>query len=150
MSQFKKKTTMISKSVIGRRKHLSRNGGVGIRIVWIIISLCIIATAIVLLFHVHQNDEERNIRKAMEISEYGLLNVLELLGTKPSWTEGFSKTSYNGGWYSAKLTRREKGDTVLLYVETTGHIGTVSKKQECVLRLTIMENDSSWVRCNIQ
>jgi hypothetical protein len=122
------------------------NGGVGIRILWIFVSLFIIASAIVMLLGNQQKSAERYSRKATEISEYGLMCVLETLGKKPSWTGEFSKTPYSGGWYCAKVSRRVKGDTVLCMVETIGRIGTVSKKSECLLQLSIVNGDSAWSR----
>jgi hypothetical protein len=122
------------------------SGGVGIRILWIILSLFLIASAIILLLGNQQRSAERYSRKATEISEYGLMCVLETLGKKPSWTGEFSKTPYGGGWYSAKLFRRIKGDTVLCTIETTGRIGSVSKKSECLLQLSIVNGDSVWSR----
>jgi len=122
------------------------NGGVGIRILWIIVSLFIIASAIVALLGSQQRSAEKYSRKAMEISDYGLMCVLETLGKKPSWTGEFSKIPYGGGWYSAKLFRRVKGDTVLCMVETIGRIGAVSKKSECLLQLSIINGDSAWSR----
>jgi len=121
-------------------------GGVGIRVLWICLSLGVIAGAVVWLLNSQQKNEERYSRKAMEISEYGLLRVMEKLGEKPSWNSGFSKTAYEGGWYSAKVYPRVKGDTVMLAVESVGRIGAVSKKQECLLVLSHVNGDSVWIR----
>jgi uncharacterized protein YneF (UPF0154 family) len=123
------------------------NGGVGIRILWIILSLIIIALAIGYFLGTQQKNQERYSRKAMEISEYGLMCVLETLEKKPSWTEGFAKIPSEGGWYSTKLSRRQKGDTTLCAIEAIGHIGGVSKRSECLLRLSIVNGDSTWTKC---
>jgi len=119
-------------------------GGVAVRVLLICLSLAAIVGAVLWLLSFQQKNEERYSRKAMEISEYGLLHVLEKLGQSPSWRAGFSKTAYEGGWYCAKAVLRSKGDTVLLSVESIGHIGTVSKKQECLLKLSIVNGDSVW------
>jgi hypothetical protein len=130
----------------GGRPRPPTKGGVGIRIVWILLSLLVITLAIVLLLSNLQQRQERYSRKAMEISEYGLMCVLETLGKLPSWTGGFLKVPYDDGWYSAKLIPRVKGDTVLCLVQAEGHSGTVSKKSECLLQLSIVNGDSSWTR----
>jgi hypothetical protein len=122
------------------------SGGVGVRILWIVLSLAVIAAAIGLLFGTQQKDQERYSRKAMEINEYGLMCVLETLDKKPSWTGGFSKIPYEGGWYSAKLARRQNGDTVFCAVETLGHMGGVSRRSECLLKLSVVNGDSAWTR----
>jgi hypothetical protein len=128
------------------RTSFPSNGGVGIRIVWILLSLMIITLAIIFLISNQQKDQARYSRKAMEISEYGLMCVLETLGKKPSWSDGFLKIPYDDGWYSAKLNRRMKGDTLFCTVEAIGHIGTVTKKSGCRLRLSIVNGDSVWQR----
>jgi hypothetical protein len=121
-------------------------GGIGSRMFLILLSLFIIAAAIIVLLANQQKNEEKYSRKAMEITEYGMLCILETLGKKPSWVDGFPKTSYEKGWYSAKISRHSKGDTVFCTVETIGHIGNISKKQECLLRLSIVNGDSVWIR----
>lgn len=121
-------------------------GGVGIRVLWIVASLFIIAGAVVWLVNNQQKNEERFFRKALEISEYGLMAVMQKLGEKPSWAGDCPKTPCEDGWYTAKVLRYTSGDTVFLRVESIGHIGPVSKKQQCVLRLSIVKGDSAWIR----
>jgi hypothetical protein len=128
------------------RRQCGRAGGVGIRVLWICLSLSVIAGAMAGLFNFQQKNEERNSRKAMEISEYGFFRVMEKLSEKPSWNAGFPKTPYEGGWYWAKVIPRVKGDTVFLSVESVGRMGGVSKKQECLLRHSVVNGDSVWVR----
>jgi hypothetical protein len=133
-----------------RRPFSGAEGGVGIRVLWIILSLAVIATAIGLLIGTQQKDQERYSRKALEISEYGLMCALETLDKKPSWTAGFSKMPYEGGWFSAKLSRRQMGDTVFCAIEAQGHMGEVSRKSECLLRLSLVNGDSVWTRSGAQ
>lgn len=121
-------------------------GGIAIRVMLICLSLAAITGSVVYLLNSQQKNEERYSRKAMEISEYGLMRVLEKLGHDPSWHGGFPKTSYEGGWYNAKMAPRVKGDTVMLAVESVGHMGTVSKKQECLLVLSVVNGDSVWAK----
>jgi hypothetical protein len=129
-----------------RRPYRSSVGGVGFRVLWIIVSVVVFGLAIVFLLSTHQNNQERYSRKALEISEYGLMCVLETLGKKPSWNEGFSKIPYEDGWFSASLVRHVKGDSLMCAVEATGHIGNVSNKSECLLKLSIVKGDSTWAR----
>jgi hypothetical protein len=141
---------MNNSRVEAHRSSLRAHGGVGIRILWIILSLCIIASAIAVLLVTQQKNQERYSRKATEISEYGLMCAMEALGKKPSWTEGFSKIPYEEGWYSATLARRQKGDTVFCVVEAVGRMGAVSKKSECLLQLSVVNGDSVWTRSGPQ
>jgi len=121
-------------------------GGVGIRVVWILASLLLIAGAIVWLANNQQKNEERSGRKALEISEFGLMACLQNLGEKPSWTGETPKTPYDDGWYCVKASRYVNGDTVMLRVESAGHFGPISKKQQCALRLSVVKGDSVWTR----
>jgi|WetSurMetagenome_2_1015567.scaffolds.fasta_scaffold220049_1 hypothetical protein len=129
-----------------RRPYGASSGGVGVRVLWIIVSVIVIALAIVFLLNTVQKDQQRDSRKATEISEYGLQCVLETLGKKPSWTEGFSKIPYEDGWFSATLKRRVKTDTLFCAVEVTGHMGNASRKSECLLKLSFVNKDSAWTR----
>jgi hypothetical protein len=133
------------RSLIGRSP---RPGGVGIRVLWIAVSLAVIALAVIHLANIQQKKEERFSRKALEICEFGLMAYLQNLGEKPSWTGETPKTPYEGGWYSVKGARRQSGDTLMLRVESVGHIGSLSKKQQCTLRLSIVNGDSAWTRIN--
>ena len=125
-------------------------GGVGIRVVWILASLLLIAGAVVWLANNQQKNEERSGRKALEISEFGLMACLQNLGEKPSWTGETPKTPYDDGWYCVKASRYASGDTVMLRVESVGHFGPISKKQHCALRLSIVNKDSVWARVGVQ
>ncbi len=129
-----------------RSPFRASSGGVGFRVLLLIVSVVVIAAAIVFLLSTHQKNQERYSRKALEISEYGLMCVLETLGKKPSWTEGFTKIPYDDGWFSAKLLRHAKGDTLFCAVEATGHIGNVAKNSECLLKLSVANGDSTWAR----
>jgi hypothetical protein len=132
------------------RPTFGAGGGVGIRILWIVLSLAVVAAAMGMFIGTQQKSQERYSRKAMEISEYGLMCALEALDKKPSWTAGFSKIPYQDGWYSAKLARRLKGDSVFCAIEAVGHMGGVSRKSECTLQLSIINGDSSWTRSGRQ
>lgn len=125
-------------------------GGVGIRIIIIVATLAIVATAIFLFLNSRQKDQEMYNRKATEISDYGLQQVFEQLKNRPSWTGNIPQTEYEDGWFTAKAKRKKSTDASILEVESVGRIGSVSRKQECVLRLTVNGRDSIWVRQNIK
>jgi hypothetical protein len=121
-------------------------GGVALRMILILLNVVLITGAVAVFLNFQQKNQERNSRKALEISEYGLLRVMERLGEKPSLNSGFPKTPYDGGWYSARLIPGIKGDTLLMSVEVIGHIGFISRKQQYRLKLSVVNGDSSWVR----
>jgi hypothetical protein len=127
-------------------RTIGQAGGVGLRIVLIVASLAIVAGAISWFLVSGQSDQAVLNRKASEICEYGLLQALAHLKDNPSWTGDLPHADYEDGWYTAAAKPRKSGDTSFLDVESAGHIGAVSRKQGCVLRLT----DSGWVRQSIR
>jgi hypothetical protein len=135
---------------IGSMIPTGQRGGVGARILMIVATLAVVAAAIFWLLDKGQKDQGVFNRKAMEISEFGLLQALACLKDKPSWTGALQKTDYEGGWYTAAATSRKNLDTSFLDVESVGRIGPVSRKQQCVLRLVVSGNDSIWVRQSIK
>jgi type II secretory pathway component PulK len=123
-----------------------QQGGVGARIIMIVATLAVVAAAIFWFLDSRQKNQEILNRKAVEISELGLLQALARLKENPSWTGTLPKTDCEGGWYTAKAVSSKSADATFLKVEVLGHIGSVVRKQECVLRLTVTGNDSLWVR----
>jgi len=112
--------------------------------------LALVTLSIFWLLDRNQKDIARHDRKAMEISEYGLLMALDRVRTYPSWTGGIDKTEFEGGAYAVKSERRVIHDTTFLILEAQGFIGTMSRSQKCILRLSIAGSDSTWVRQSIQ
>jgi hypothetical protein len=123
-----------------------RGGGIAMRIVLIVISIAVIAGVVAGLLNILQKNQERDSRKAVEISDCGLMSVMERLGTRPSMVSDIPETPCENGWYSARFIRNVNLDTVYLSVEVTGHAGNISKKQTYNLRLSVVDGDSSWVR----
>ena len=111
----------------------------------IVLSLAVVAAAISVFLVRGRSDQEVLNRKASEISEYGLLRTLAQL-KESSWAGKLPRADYEGGWYTSSAKIRRSADTSYLDVESTGHIGSVSRKQGCMLRLT----DSGWVRQSIR
>jgi hypothetical protein len=130
----------------GTLRMRAARGGIGVRIVYIVATLAVVAGAIFWVLDTRQKDQEKLNRKATEISEYGLLAALGRLKDNPSWQEGIARTEYEDGWYATTVQRQTKQDTSLLVVEATGHRGSVTKKQQCVLRLVVSGRDSVWIR----
>jgi hypothetical protein len=127
-----------------------QQGGVGARIIMIVATLAVVAAAIFWFLDSRQKNQEILNRKAVEISELGLLQALAHLKDNPSWTGTLPQTGCEGGWYDATARIRKSADTTFLEVVSQGHIGSVSRRQECVLRLTMTGNDSLWVRQSVK
>lgn len=127
-----------------------QQGGVGARIIMIVATLAVVAVAIFLFLNGRQSNQETLNRKAVEISEFGLLQALARVKENPSWTGTLPQTNYEGGWYTATAVTRKKADTTFLDVVSHAYIGTISYRQECVLRLSVTGNDSLWVRQGVK
>jgi hypothetical protein len=129
---------------------LGNRGGVGVRIVLIGATLAVVGAAIFWFLDSRQKNLEVLNRKAVEIGDYGLLQALARVKDNPSWTGKMPQTDYEGGWYAATAKSRMNADTAFLDVESVGHIGSISRKQECTLRLFMNASDSIWVRQSIK
>jgi hypothetical protein len=127
-----------------------QRGGVGARIIIMIASLAVVAAAIFWFLDSRQTNQETLNRKAVEISEFGLLQALARLKENPSWIGTLPQTDYEGGWYAATAVSRKSADTTFIEVVSQGHIGSVSRKQDCVLRLVVTGNDSLWIRQGVK
>jgi hypothetical protein len=137
------------RSIVMNRNKSSRSsqqGGVGIRVVFALITLCVIGAAIGYFLYDSQQQLKENYRKAGRISEYGLQTALEEINAHPSWKTGYEKIPYDDGWYSVMLRAQTRNDTALLNVTSEGHIGNASDARECLLALTIENGDSIWIQ----
>jgi type II secretory pathway component PulK len=128
----------------------TKDGGIKIRIAIVIITFLAVAAAIFLFLDIRQKNQETNIRKALEISEMGLQVALMRIRNEPSFSGIIPKTECEKGWYKIKITRDEKKDTTVFKIESLGHIGFISRKQECILLLVINQQDSMWIRKDIK
>jgi|WetSurMetagenome_2_1015567.scaffolds.fasta_scaffold00072_30 hypothetical protein len=129
-------------SRLNRGWFKEQKGGAGLWIALVIISLAVVAGAISWFLVNGRSDEAVLNRKASEICEYGLMQILAHLKENPSWTGELPRTDYEGGWFVTSAKPRKDGQTSYLDIESVGHIGAVSRRQECVLFLT----DSGWIR----
>ncbi|MBN1578902.1 MAG: hypothetical protein JW913_20240 [Chitinispirillaceae bacterium] len=124
-------------------------GGVRLRAVIVLITLCIVGGAIYSLLHQFGRNQQINHRKALEISEYGLMVALQKVQAGPSAIDGIPRKEYEEGWYRVSLNRYVRNDTVFLALRSEGHAGSVTEQRECVLRLNTIGPDTSWVRVSL-
>lgn len=121
-------------------------GGVKIRVLVATMTLLIIGGIMFGLLQSSSQEQQISQRKALAISEYGLLTALQKIGEQPSWNSGFSKVAYEDGWYEVRIENMVENDTVLLKIVSIGHYESVAETRQCVLRLNISGGDSIWVR----
>jgi hypothetical protein len=131
-------------NVMNLRKH--NGGGVLVRVLIAGATLLLIAITVVFVMLRYQESQVVNVRKAMAISEYGLLQALQKLGEQPSWRSGFEKTAYEQGWYTVDLIPRNAGDTLFVSVISNGVFGSVSDKKRVELKALVSNGDTVWGR----
>jgi hypothetical protein len=129
-----------------RSSIASSRGGVGIRLLFVAITLILIGVSIGYFLFDSQQRLKDNHRKAGRISEYGLQSALEEITMHPSWRQGFEKTPYDGGWYTVQLKESRVNDTLVLAVVAESHLDNASDRRECLLALSINGSDSTWVQ----
>jgi hypothetical protein len=114
-------------------------------------TLVVLGVMVVALVRGFQSNLRVHRRKALQISEYGLLQSLNRLQEEPSWRAGIEKTSYLDGWYTVSLALEGRGDVPQLRVRSVGRSGVSSRVHECTLTLSINdEGDSTWVQQSLK
>ena len=127
-------------------KATSETGGVILRIVIALMTLIVIGGAIYGVLYSRLQDQQTYHRKALEVSEYGLMLALEQLHNEPSWRAGFEKTPYDEGWYKVTVKEREENGKILLEITSLGTMRSSTNTKVCVLSREKSAPDSSWVR----
>ena len=137
------KMSIISQSVFNSSFE---RGGVLVRVAVACATLIVIGGAIIGTISSFQQKQQVYHRKALAISEYGLLMAFQKLQDEPSWVDGIEKTSYEDGWFTVKTRQYLQGDTIFLSIRSEGWYKSVSEAREFLLRLQNSEDDSIWVR----
>ena len=123
----------------------SQHGGIIFRIIVAFTTLFLIGVVIYSLIQNFQQNGQEYHRKAIELSEYGMLLTLQKINESPSWREGFRKTSYENGFFAVDLRPYLQEQTLFMTIISRGQINSVTEERQIVLRLEIGGSDSSWV-----
>lgn len=121
-------------------------GGIRTRALLAGATLIVLGAMVVVLISGYQRSQRINRRKALQISEYGLLQSLTRLQEEPGWRTGIDRTAHLGGWYKVSMSLDEEGEAPVLTVRSVGHSGPSSRSQACVLVLSVEEGDSVWIQ----
>lgn len=120
------------------------------RLLIVVFTLTLIGGSIYYVLQNYQHNQQVYHRKALSISEYGLMMAFEELGKSPSWSKGFDKTDYDDGWYIVKTEKINKCDTLFLLITSEGHLNSASETVKCMLSLNVAKGDSVWTRRSMQ
>jgi len=122
-----------------------QQGGVIFRVIIAFTTLIIIGVLIYSLIQNYQQNGQEYHRKAIELSEYGMLITLQKINEMPSWQEGYKKTSYESGFFSVELRPYLQDQTFYMTIVSRGYINNVTEERQIVLRLQVNGTDSTWV-----
>jgi uncharacterized membrane protein YraQ (UPF0718 family) len=122
-----------------------QQGGVIFRVIVAFTTLVVIGVLIYVLIQNYQQNSQEYHRKAIELSEYGMLLTLQKINEKPSWKEGYKKTSYESGFFSVEMRPYLQDQTLYMTIISRGYMSTVTEERQIVLRLQVEGTDSSWV-----
>ena len=125
-------------------------GGVLLRICIVLVTLGIVGFAIFQLLHTLGQNQETDHRKALAISEYGLMTALQQVPAGATPPPAIARTDYDDGWYRVTTSQQQRGDTLFCTVTSVGHFGSATERRECILRLAVTSSDSNWVREHMQ
>lgn len=124
----------------------NQSGGIIIRSIIIILTLCVVGFSIYTLLHNFGQNQQVAYRKALAISEYGLMVALQNLPLSPAEIRNVKKTTYEQGWYKVTFNTFSRNDTTFCTISSIGHFGTVKEKRSCLVRLNTSSGDTTWIR----
>lgn len=128
----------------------NEQGGVILRSVIIIFTLLIVGVTIFSLLKSYSRNQETYHRRALAISEYGLMVALQKLQDDPLNPSEIPKTKYNKGWYKVFISKQLRNNTTFYTVISYGRAGSVTEKRECVLRLDSSGGEPLLIRERMQ
>lgn len=131
---------------MGKDRAGNCSGGVILRSVIAVVTLAVIGTAIIFILKNYGQKQDVLHRKAIAISEYGLLVALQKIRVSPDESVVLEKTVYDDGWFRVQQKKYEKRDTLFLRIVAEGHAGSVVERRECVLSLDKTAANTRWVR----
>lgn len=131
---------------MGKGRTIHCFGGVILRSLIAVVTLAVIGTAIMVILNNYGQRQEVLHRKAIAISEYGLLVALQKIQASPDESAEQEKTVYDDGWFRVQQKQYEKRDTLFLKIVAEGHAGSVVERRECILSLDRTIKETRWVR----
>jgi len=129
----------------------NRKGGIRSRVTFVIITLVVIGSVLFLFLENQRKINKYHHRKAIELSDYGLQQMMEQVGEHlrkdPTKIAGIEKTEYDEGWYKVEVTISQKDTVLTLAIESKGHSGSQEavRKENVLLCRTTVEGDSVWL-----
>lgn len=124
------------------------NGGIPSRVTFVLITLIIIGSVLFFLLENQRKVNKYHHRKAIELSDYGLQQMMvqvgENLGDDPTKIKGIAKIEYDEGWYKVNVKILQEDSVLTLAIESKGRSGSQEavRKMNVFLYRSIVEGDS--------
>ena len=123
---------------------LNERGRIVVRVIIVLLTLIMVGVALFgMLKNVGQKQQVFH-RKALAVSEYGLMKALQKVKTGIFEFKDIPKTECDEGWYSVSFKKYEKNDTVYLHIVSRGEVGSTSEVRECTLKLVNFDANPEW------
>jgi hypothetical protein len=127
---------------------MNQRGGLKALLFFVVLTLLGVAGTVFFIIGSYQKNQPMYQRKALQLSEYGLLEALQQLQQQPSWKAGFERTPYRDGWFRVVVTAHDSLVPAGLTLVSEGHSGTLTRRQICELRLQLP--DSVWIQQSLR
>jgi hypothetical protein len=137
---------MLTSGKSARWAICDNRGGVLIRSIIVVITLMIVGAAIFGSLTTIGKNQQTYQRKALAVSEYGLMKALQKVKSGLIDFADIPKTECDAGWYSVSFKKYEKNDTIFLLIISRGIVGATTETRECTLRLDSFEAAPEWVQ----
>lgn len=122
----------------------NNNGKILLRIIIVVMTLLFVGIALFgLLKNIGQKQQVLH-RKALAVSEYGLMKALQKVESGIFEFNDIPKSECEEGWYSVSFKKYEKNDTVYLNIIAKGEVGSTFETRECTLKLVNYEKKPVW------
>lgn len=122
------------------------HGGIVIRSIIVIITLIIVGAAIFGSLTSIGKNQQTFQRKALAVSEFGLMKALQRVKSGTVEFSDIPKTECDDGWYSVSFKKYEKNDSIFLLIISRGIVGATIETRECTLRLDNLDSAPEWVQ----
>lgn len=124
----------------------SNRGGIGIRVIFVLITLVVVGICVYSLLEVQKESIRRNHRIAAELSDLGLQQALEanaeIVQTDPRRFAPVPRTTAQNGWYEVAVTLAQVDSVMNISLLATGVSGSEKVVQTRMVRLTRRGSDS--------
>lgn len=131
-----------------KQKLSSNQGGVAFRVLISVLTLTVLAFAIIMLLRTFESDKQQDLREAVRVAAIGLQEAVEKLEESPEWSTAFEDEPFedSDSRYSVTFSHEERDGGTYLVVTSVGTSGSMTQTETLTLRKFVDENGKTrWV-----